>query len=193
MDWSVTPFQGKLNGAQLTNYSIRLTSLESAQTELFFSANLPPATVTGLTASTPYAVEVAVNNEVGSGPFSASTNILTLQAVPSAAPANFAVSGVSSTFLVLVWQPLPTDKANGVIIRYTITATVEGETDPSFTRTVDGSANALVLDQLDAATIYILRISATNEAGAGPESAPLTAPRTQSSGEGSCCTRLTLC
>jgi roundabout axon guidance receptor 2 len=137
-----------------------------------------------LTASTPYAVEVAVNNEVGSGPFSASTNIITLQAVPNAAPANFAVSGVSSTFLVLVWQPLPTALANGVIIRYTITATVEGETSPSFTRTVDGSANALVLDQLDAATVYILHISATNEAGAGPQSAPLTAPRTQSSGEG---------
>eukprot|EP00045_Choanoeca_perplexa_P018104 m.277930 g.277930 ORF g.277930 m.277930 type:complete len:2740 (-) comp17715_c0_seq2:2905-11124(-) len=184
VDWSTTPFQGDLNGAQLTNYSIRLTPLESDQTELFFSANLPPVTVTGLTASTPYAVEVAVNNEIGPGPYSASTNIITLQAVPSAAPANFAVSGVSSTFLVLIWQPLPATSANGVIIRYTITATVQDEDSPSFIRTVDGTASALVLDSLDAATVYVLRISATNEAGDGPESAPLVAPRTQSSGEG---------
>lgn len=90
-------------------------------------------------------------------------------AVPSGPPVNLALTPLSSTSIILTWNPPLIHERNGLITTYTITFTSEGNTNIFTAR--DPS---LTLHNLRPFTEYTFNVSASTRVGSGPVSGAFT-------------------
>ena len=86
--------------------------------------------------------------------------------VPSAAPENFTIIGISSTSVKLRWDPPVRHMRKGEIIQYEIIYYKQLDQLTSFD--VNATATEIVLDGFEPLTNYIFKIKAYTSKGAGP-------------------------
>ena len=92
--------------------------------------------------------------------------------VPSGPVVNPSIGVVSSTSLLLRWEPPELEDQNGIITGYVINVTGL-ETGTTFELTSPGAS--LMVDGLRPFTTYICRIAAETSVGVGPYSTAVTA------------------
>jgi hypothetical protein len=156
-------------GATISQYSVTPFIGTTAQTSKTVTGS-PPATsvvVTGLSNGTTYTFKVSATNAAGTSAQSAASNAVT-PAGPPAAPTNVVATGHVSSAAVSWTAP-----ANGgsTITTYTVTPFIG--TAAQTPTTVSGSPppTSVTVSGLSAGTTYTFKVSATNAAGTGPQSA----------------------
>lgn len=91
------------------------------------------------------------------------TSILFPISVPTGSPANLSAMAMSSTSILLTWNPPPVHERNGIIIDYTITQVVAG-----ITSTLTTTDQMLLVMDLQPFTSYTFNIAASTSIGLGP-------------------------
>ena len=157
------------NGSAITGYDYRLSANGGASWSAAQAA-VSPQTIGGLTAASPYQVQVRAANGVGAGPWSASASATTAGA-PTApgAPAapSLAVAGTSIT--VTFVDP---SAGSSPITRRDVRISANGGT--SWTVTT-GVSSPHGLTGLAATTSHLVQVRAVNAVGDGPWSASASA------------------
>lgn len=92
-------------------------------------------------------------------------DLLLFFSVPVGFPDDFLAVVISSTSIVLTWDPPPIHERNGIITTYTITQVGAGNTS-----TLTTSALMLTVDNLRPFTSYTFDIAASTAIGRGPMS-----------------------
>ncbi len=143
---------------------------------LVASPTTTSATITGLSPSTGYTFFVKAVNSAGSSAASSTVTATTPAASSPAAPAGLAVTGTTSSTVSLSWTaPAGTVTGYKVFENGSSTALSTGVTIIGTTATVSG---------LTASTTYTFTVAATNSAGTGPQSSPVSATTAASGGGG---------
>jgi PKD repeat protein len=124
------------------------------------------AVVAGLTNGTAYTVTVTAVNDVGDGPTSPPSAPVSPSGRPGTPTAVTAVAGDASA--TVSWSPPATNGAP--ITSYTLTLAPGGQAV-----TVPGSVTSATVVNLTNGTSYTFTVTATNEGGTGPASAPSNA------------------
>ncbi len=104
-----------------------------------------------------------------------------LSLVPSGPVVNPTIEVISSTTLLLRWEPPELEDQNGVIIGYVVNVTAV-ETGMTFQLSSFSFDSSLTASGLRPFTTYICRIAARTDVGVGPYSIAVTAV-TQQDGE----------
>ena len=88
-------------------------------------------------------------------------------AAPGGAPSNFTAIGMSSTSLLLRWDPPAPKYRNGKIILYEVTWYPRSDSTSSH-HTRNTTDTSMMIDGLEVSTDYSLQIRAYNNIGPGP-------------------------
>jgi neogenin len=142
-------------------------SAATIETELNVTATM--CTLSDLRKFHQYSVRVVAFNANGMGTSTQEVNCRTHSDVPSAAPQNVSVDALSSTSIIVRWEPPPEDSLNGVVTGYKIRYR-QGKLAHAVA-TVDGSQGQCTLTDLDRSTEYSIRVQAVNVNGTGPATA----------------------
>ena len=158
VSWSAPPSNG---GAPITGYTA--TSSPGGKTCTWTAGPLS-CTVSGLTNGTPYTFTVRATNNAGPGAASVPSTAVTPRTAPSSPTSVAAVAGTLSA--TVAWTA-PASNGGATITAYTVTASPGGATcswsSGPLTCTVPG---------LTSSTAYTFTVTATNNVGTGPASAP---------------------
>ena len=100
--------------------------------------------------------------------------------VPSGPPENFTVDVISSTEILLMWQPPASEIQNGLVRLYTVIV-FEVQTNTSYSHTVASEESALLVESLHPYYDYVCSVTAVT-IGPGPYTSSLTV-RTFEDGE----------
>ena len=106
------------------------------------------------------------------------TVILPLTA-PSSQPTSVGVSELNPTSVLVHWEEVPCPQRNGEITAYIVNISNVQETLMKF-RNVSSEQRNVTLLELDARTVYTIRVAAENAMGIGPFSDPVYRNRTDS-------------
>jgi hypothetical protein len=179
VSWAAPPNNG---GSPVTGYTLHVAQRGATVGSLGAAAGTTNMTVTGLTNGTPYTFTVTATNAVGTGPSSARSVVVTPRTVPGVPVLGTATPGKSSA--VVRWTA-PADNGGSAVTGYVL-RTYQGATLVKTTRASTTARSATVTGLVNG-TAYTFTVTATNIAGAGPESAATgevtprtvaTAPRT---------------
>ncbi|MEU8219616.1 fibronectin type III domain-containing protein [Micromonospora taraxaci] len=153
------------NGSPITSYLITPIRDGVTQPTLTFDASTTSRTLTGLTAGSSYAFQVAAVNAYGTGAASPASAAVVPYTLPGAPTITSVTAG--TTAARLSW----TVPANGgsPITGYTVTPYLGGvaQTPQTFT----GTATTQIVTGLTGGATYTFRVAAINAAGTGPQSA----------------------
>jgi hypothetical protein len=150
-------------GSTITGYTVTAVPPDGIDTDAGTTAT--NHTVIGLTNGTSYSFRVTATNGVGTGPASDASNSITPFTVPGA-PSVASIKGGDRTATVSF--SAPTSNRGSAITGYTVTSSPAGGVDSNagsleLSHTITGLVNG---------TSYTFTVTATNQAGAGPASAP---------------------
>ncbi|GAB4101493.1 hypothetical protein GCM10028790_05110 [Micromonospora taraxaci] len=153
------------NGSPITSYLITPIRDGVTQPTLTFDASTTSRTLTGLTAGSSYAFQVAAVNAYGTGAASPASAAVVPYTLPGAPTITSVTAG--TTAARLSW----TVPANGgsPITGYTVTPYLGAvaQTPQTFT----GTATTQIVTGLTGGASYTFRVAAINAAGTGPQSA----------------------
>ena len=100
-----------------------------------------------------------------------------VRSVPTSPPANIATTVLSSTEIMVTWDPVPPIDQNGIITMYEVLyqplETFGGAIGP-LTRNVSGTEMSVVLVDLEEFIRYVISIRAYTSLGNGPYSVAVT-------------------
>ena len=99
---------------------------------------------------------------------------------PDGAPQNVRGQNSSSTSILVMWDQVPADQRNGIIIGYTITYQSQLENDNGNFQ-VDGSVRQRELPNLKEYVNYKITVFAFTAIGSGPPSHPIVVTTDQDS------------
>jgi hypothetical protein len=172
VQWDDVP-ESDRNG-EITHYEVLYiphTSFEGQiSAETVIVVNMTTVLV-GLEEYVTYNISVRANTSAGFGPYSDVVQAITFQAVPSLPPANVSAFATSFASLKIVWDEVPAIHRNGNITMYEIEYTPEGDDGVETSLIVVGSDESdLELNVLPDFRIYLIRVRAYTELGAGPYS-----------------------
>ena len=88
--------------------------------------------------------------------------------MPSLAPVNLRARNISSTSLLVVWEPLPDDEVNGILLGYKVTYR-KHEDVHARKQNRSTVLNYTILAGLNKFTAYDVNVSAFTLVGNGPE------------------------
>ncbi|XP_071800264.1 receptor-type tyrosine-protein phosphatase F-like isoform X1 [Asterias amurensis] len=130
-------------------------------------------TILDLMPFTQYDVKVSAVNTIGRGNPSNALMVTTAELAPSTAPKEVRASPLSSSTIVVQWEP--PERPNGVIRGYNIYYSNTPNQDLSswYSRTEDNTQRLILISDLNTMQIYSVRISAYTSVGEGPASAPV--------------------
>ncbi|XP_028829120.1 protein sidekick-1 isoform X2 [Denticeps clupeoides] len=137
------------------------------------SASLTEFELTQLGKYKRYEIVMAAYNVIGESPPSSPVEVFVGEAAPSVAPQSVEVNIVSSSQLDVLWEPPPLETQNGNIQGYKIyywEKDKQNETEKVKVLFVPDTS--VRLKNLTAYTSYLIKLSAFNAAGDGPQSVP---------------------
>ena len=105
---------------------------------------------------------------------------------PSLPPSQVAAKARSPTSLLVTWSSVPGQHRHGKILLHHVY--ISRANKPDDFRSFPTKNKTQLLDDLQVYTLYVIRVSARNNIGEGPKSAPITA-RTMEGGKISCISR----
>ncbi|MFM5968661.1 MAG: fibronectin type III domain-containing protein, partial [Micrococcales bacterium] len=148
-------------GAAITGYTVEYrASAASAWTPL--AATGTSATISGLTATTVYQVQVSASNSAGTSLPSSIASFTTIGNVPTA-PTNAVVTQDHGNYIKFGWTA-PTSNGGTAISSYTVQQQIAGV----WTTVYTASTTSALVSNLTPLTAYAFKIWANNSAGAGP-------------------------
>ncbi len=127
-----------------------------------------PFTIAPLDNGTPYSLVMRADNAIGHGVSSAPATA-TPRTIPGAPTS---VSAVSDTASADVSWSAPSDDGGGAITGYTASAYSSSGSATAYSSCTTTGAASCSIPSLVNGTAYYVAVSATNDAGAGPSSAP---------------------
>ncbi|VVC29919.1 Fibronectin type III,Immunoglobulin subtype,Immunoglobulin-like domain,Immunoglobulin-like [Cinara cedri] len=145
--------------------------------------------IEGLTPATAYHIRVLAENGIGTSEPSDESQAITQEEAPSMAPQNVRAEAKSTTELLIMWEPPPTEACNGILIGYHVgylpmddaQNAAQSSAPSSLNRYVMKTINInsqydedLVIDGLTPYTTYSIVLQAYNSKGPGPFSKPIT-------------------
>ncbi len=141
-------------GSPITSYTVSLDGVISG------TKAASPIIVTGLENGKEYTFNVWANNKNGEGAVGTSNAV-----IPSTLPGAPTIEGTESgNKQVTVLFTAPTIDGGSPITKYTVTATPGG-------KTVSAASSPITVSGLTNGTAYTFTVKATNDVGAGPDSA----------------------
>ena len=90
---------------------------------------------------------------------------------PSEAPSSVNVSAINSTSILVVWNLLPEDAQNGIILHYTVTVL---EIVSGRVTTYSENVTYMIINFLHPHYVYEVSVAAVTSAGTGPFSSGLS-------------------
>jgi len=156
-------------GSPVTSYSVIATDqTNGGRGGQVATGSGSPITVTGLTNGDSYSFAVVATNNLGSGQAATTFNV-TPGAVPSV-PQNVSASATNGQ-AVVSFTPPATDGGSSI---FSYVVAVTDHTNPGCCgpQTVNGSASPITVSSLTNGHAYTFTVSATNNVGTGPASAP---------------------
>ena len=161
------------NGSALTGYTVEYKlSSDINYTSSSVGASVTTQSFTGLAAGTSYDFRVSATNGVGTGTAGSATKS-TLGTAPGT-PTGLATTSVGSTTVGLTWVA-PASVGTSPITSYLVE--FKKSTTNTWTKGTVGATTA-TLSGLTAATLYNIRVSATNASGTSAASGTLNATTT---------------
>ncbi|KAI6661005.1 Phosphatidylinositol phosphatase PTPRQ-like [Oopsacas minuta] len=173
ISWS-TPSIESQNGI-IDNYVILIDS-----TELTASASSTFYTITGLNPYTEYTLQIAAATSVGTGPYSTSSTITTLESTPTSSPLLSVTTITETTITLTLSPPTDIDTLNGVITFYTVTYTgVNVDTTTQTVRVTPITTDYLsavdyIVNGLQEGVSYEIQASVSTSVGSGPNTDVIT-------------------
>ncbi|CAH1774763.1 unnamed protein product [Owenia fusiformis] len=166
------------SGESITSYELRYNDSHFRQNiRISIKPPVETYTLTDLTPSTVYHIQVSAKSERGEGPQTPIIQIKTEQFIPTAAPQNIQGETLSARSIRITWEPPPRDKQNGDItgykVLYTTVASNQGTADAEYVETSPGRLNQDITG-LNKWTEYKVWMLARTSVGEGPVSKPIT-------------------
>ncbi|XP_048579408.1 phosphatidylinositol phosphatase PTPRQ isoform X2 [Nematostella vectensis] len=163
--WTAIPTADRhsvLTGYRLVYSKCKKTN---ATMNITVSAETLTAEIIHLQPSSCYCIQVAGVSKVGEGTRSQCLNVTTMIEAPSGSPSIEIVVDISSTSLLVRWEPLDPELANGEVTNYTVYYTSK-----TVRNSVDVSARdtEVLLSGLVKFSMYCVQVAAHNLAGKGP-------------------------
>ena len=149
-------------GSAITSYTVR----SNTGSVVTVDGSTLSTAVTGLTDGTSYTFTVTATNAAGSGPASAPSNVVVPATVPGAPTGAAATAGDATA--TVTWTA-PASTGGAAITSYTVRA------NDGTTQTVGGSTLSATFTGLTNGIAYTFTVTAANDVGAGPTSAPSNA------------------
>ncbi|GAB6030896.1 Down syndrome cell adhesion molecule-like protein 1 [Chamberlinius hualienensis] len=132
------------------------------------------ANVTGLRKFVRYSVVVKAYNEMGRGPDSKELMAMTAEGTPSESATNVTCSALSPTSVLLLWQPAPLEKLNGILKEYKVLIYKgSGILDGNNSDVRNTTGQEIIIDNLDIFSDYSFRITGVTVAGDGTPTDPI--------------------
>ncbi|MDE2591969.1 MAG: fibronectin type III domain-containing protein [Actinomycetales bacterium] len=148
-------------GAAITGYTVEYrASATSAWTPI--AATGTSSTITGLTATTVYQVQVSAVNSAGTSTPSPIASFTTIGNVPTA-PTNAVITQDHGNYVKFSWTA-PNSNGGTAISSYTVQQQIGGV----WTTVYTASTTSALVSNLSPLTAYAFKIWANNSAGAGP-------------------------
>uniref|UniRef100_A0A0A9YF81 Fibronectin type-III domain-containing protein n=1 Tax=Lygus hesperus TaxID=30085 RepID=A0A0A9YF81_LYGHE len=153
---------GKIQQYKLYYYEYEVSEEHHIETET------TSYTLTGLKGYTEYIIWVIAYNHNGAGSNSEEITVRTLSDVPSDSPSNVTVDAVSSSSVIVRWEPPPPEGCNGVITGYKLRYRMRDKKGKSETVTTAGNRRLYEIVNLEKGSVYQVRIWAMTVNGTGP-------------------------
>ncbi|XP_074611757.1 receptor-type tyrosine-protein phosphatase S-like isoform X2 [Acropora palmata] len=132
--------------------------------------------LTNLKPFSNYSVTVMASSVLGNGLWSNAVTFKTLTAKPSTAPSNIASRSLNGVSYKISWDPLTTEKSNGVVIAYEVKhsrVSQPGASSSSASRFENTTDTSVTLQGWISCSTYQVLVRAYTSAGVGPFSPPL--------------------
>ncbi|XP_031422173.1 protein sidekick-1 isoform X2 [Clupea harengus] len=137
-------------------------------------------TLEGLEEWTEYSLQIQAFNSIGPGPWSKSIRGRTRESVPSGAPENVTVEAVSSTRILVTWNPVPEQEQNGNILGYKVLYKEKDSDSEAQVQVVKGNlTQSVLLRTLRKYVQYQIQVLAFTRIGDGELSSPPVLERTK--------------
>ena len=185
LSWSAPTGLANTGGNSAIGYLIYWSEFSSTGTSIppiysydTTTGSTPPATtytITGLTHTTLYEIQISSISCSGVGPISGPSLYLTTSSIPPSEPTNVAISGCNTghTNSVMLTWTAPVDDGGSPIINYIIYYRTTSPTGIWYTyNTNSGSTNAIVPIP-SSNTSYDFKLAAQNNAGVSVFSSPI--------------------
>lgn len=158
------------DGAPITSYTVTAHPGGEQKTGVKSS----PFTMNNLTAGTPYTFTVTATNAIGTGPASAPSAAVVPYTIPGPPKITSATAG-NGQAQVYFTESRSDQNSGNPITSYTVIARAgAGVTSGPGIKSLPGATSPITVSGLTNGTPYTLTVYATNAAGNGPESAPVT-------------------
>jgi len=117
-----------------------------------------------------YSIAVRAYSSVGAGPFSPAVNNQTFEDEPNAPPSNVQAITISSTAIMVTWDPVQEIERNGIITQYEVefNQSTFNKISTSNLTTTNGSQLMVELEGLEEYVEYSVRVRAYTSVGPGP-------------------------
>ena len=117
---------------------------------------------------TDYAVILQAFNAVGAGPRSDEVHIKTSQSRPETSPPDIKCLPLSPESVKVLWNSLPAQKANGVLVGYRVSLVAVGPKSSRRSLDVGPDISHAIVSNLEKFTNYTVQVSAFTSVGEGP-------------------------
>uniref|UniRef100_A0A5S6QF04 Netrin receptor DCC n=1 Tax=Trichuris muris TaxID=70415 RepID=A0A5S6QF04_TRIMR len=122
----------------------------------------------GVKEYTKYRIRVEAVRDDGASQSSAPVYVRSFSDKPTATPAVFSVSAVTSDKAVVRWSPPPPDGCNGEITSYKIRYRLKDRGSRTYNVHVDSPKTEFTISDLEAGATYVVRVAAVTVNGTGP-------------------------
>ena len=185
LSWSAPTGLANTGGNSAIGYLIYWSELSSTGTSIppiysydTTTGSTPPATtytITGLTHTTLYEIQISSISCSGIGPISGPSLYVTTSSIPPSVPSNVAISGCNTghTNSVMLTWTAPVDDGGSPIINYIIYYRTTSPTGIWYTYNTNSGSTTAIVPIPSSSTSYDFKVASQNIAGVSVFSSPI--------------------